>query len=275
VSSDEASLFVVSFLLGSSGFNELSGSLFSSVFDCSSDLFEASSEDTKSQQQTSTLEAPQKPQNKPLIKLNNQTPNKKDGSVVIYKVVSSDEASLFVVSFLLGSSGFNELSGSLFSSVFDCSSDLFIDKKETTNREASSEDTKSQQQTSTLEAPQKPQSKPLIKLNNQTPNKKDGSVVIYKVGTDNIITIVASSPMPLTCPVTLTLKPFFSLLMSPCILIFSSETTGPIGTKLGKIGGAWVVPFQIYCGFRWLYALLSGLVLYCTATLWRQLIPNV
>ena len=29
-----------------------------------------------------------------------------------------------------------------------------------------------------------------------------------------------------------------------CILIFSSETTGPIGTKLGKIGGAWVVPFQ-------------------------------
>jgi hypothetical protein len=41
--------------------------------------------------------------------------------------VSSDEASLFVVSFLLGSSGFNELSGSLFSSVFDCSSDLFID----------------------------------------------------------------------------------------------------------------------------------------------------
>jgi hypothetical protein len=29
-----------------------------------------------------------------------------------------------------------------------------------------------------------------------------------------------------------------------CILIFSSETTGPIGTKLGKIDGAWVVPFQ-------------------------------
>jgi hypothetical protein len=38
----------------------------------------------KSQQQASTLEAPQKPQNKPLIKPNNQTPNKKDGSVVIY-----------------------------------------------------------------------------------------------------------------------------------------------------------------------------------------------
>ena len=30
-----------------------------------------------------------------------------------------------------------------------------------------------------------------------------------------------------------------------------------------------------YCGFRWLYALLSGLVLYCTGTLWRELIPNV
>ena len=29
-----------------------------------------------------------------------------------------------------------------------------------------------------------------------------------------------------------------------CILIFSSETTGPIGTKLGKIDGTWVVPFQ-------------------------------
>jgi hypothetical protein len=29
-----------------------------------------------------------------------------------------------------------------------------------------------------------------------------------------------------------------------CILIFSSETTGPIGTKLGKIDGACVVPFQ-------------------------------
>ncbi len=28
------------------------------------------------------------------------------------------------------------------------------------------------------------------------------------------------------------------------ILIFSSETTGPIGTKPGKIDGAWVVPFQ-------------------------------
>jgi hypothetical protein len=61
--------------------------------------------------------------------------------------VSSDEVSLFDVSFLLGSSGFNELSGS-------------------------------------LEAPQKPQNKPLIKPNNQTPNKKDGSVVIYKVGTE-------------------------------------------------------------------------------------------
>jgi hypothetical protein len=28
----------------------------------------------------------------------------------------------------------------------------------------------------------------LTKPNNQTPNKKDGGVVIYKVGTDNIIT---------------------------------------------------------------------------------------
>jgi hypothetical protein len=33
------------------------------------------------------------------------------------------------------------------------------------------------------------------------------------------------------------------------------------------------IPF--YCGFRWLYAFLSGLVLYCTGTLWRELIPNV
>jgi hypothetical protein len=40
-------------------------------------------------------------------------------------------------------------------------------KKETTNREASSEDTKSQQQTSTLEAPQKPQNKSLIKPNKE------------------------------------------------------------------------------------------------------------
>jgi hypothetical protein len=40
----------------------------------------------------------------------------------------------------------------------------------------------------TLEAPQKPQNKLLTKPNNQTPNKKDGGVVIYKVGTDNIIT---------------------------------------------------------------------------------------
>jgi hypothetical protein len=48
-------------------------------------------------------------------------------------------------------------------------------KKETTNREASSEDTKSQQQASTLEAPQKPQNKSLIKPNNQTPNKKDAA----------------------------------------------------------------------------------------------------
>jgi hypothetical protein len=32
-----------------------------------------------------------------------------------------------------------------------------------------------------------------IKPNNQTPNKKDGSVVIYKVGTDNIITEATNS----------------------------------------------------------------------------------
>ncbi|CAC9988867.1 hypothetical protein, partial [uncultured Gammaproteobacteria bacterium] len=49
-------------------------------------------------------------------------------------------------------------------------------------------DTKPQQQSSTLEAPRKPQNKPSAKSNNQTPNKKDGGVVIYKVGTDNIIT---------------------------------------------------------------------------------------
>jgi hypothetical protein len=42
--------------------------------------------DTKPQQQSSTLEAPRKPQNKPSAKSNNQTPNKKDGGVVIYKV---------------------------------------------------------------------------------------------------------------------------------------------------------------------------------------------
>jgi hypothetical protein len=45
-------------------------------------------------------------------------------------------------------------------------------------------DTKPQQQSSTLEAPRKPQNKPSAKSNNQTPNKKDGGVVIYKVGTD-------------------------------------------------------------------------------------------
>jgi hypothetical protein len=46
-------------------------------------------EDTKSQQQASTLEAPQKPQNKPLIKPNNQTPNKKDEKwlLVIFVIV--------------------------------------------------------------------------------------------------------------------------------------------------------------------------------------------
>jgi hypothetical protein len=37
------------------------------------------------------------------------------------------------------------------------------------------------------------QNKSLIKPNNQTPNKKDGSVVIYKVGTDNIITEATNS----------------------------------------------------------------------------------
>jgi hypothetical protein len=49
-------------------------------------------------------------------------------------------------------------------------------------------DTKPQQQSSTLEISRKPQNKPSAKSNNQTPNKKDGGVVIYKVGTDNIIT---------------------------------------------------------------------------------------
>ncbi len=57
-------------------------------------------------------------------------------------------------------------------------------KKETTNRGASSEDTKSQQQAGTLEALQnKSSSKP----NNQTLNKKDGSVAVYKVGTNTPI----------------------------------------------------------------------------------------
>jgi hypothetical protein len=67
-------------------------------------------------------------------------------------------------------------------------------------------DTKPQQQSSTLEISRKPQNKPSAKSNNQTPNKKDGGVVIYKVGTDNILpSMVASSPMPLTCPIILTL----------------------------------------------------------------------
>ena len=39
-------------------------------------------------------------------------------------------------------------------------------------------------------------------------------------------------------------RPSVRPLLTFCILIFSYETTGPIGAKLGKIDGAWVVPFQ-------------------------------
>jgi hypothetical protein len=50
--------------------------------------------------------------------------------------------------------------------------------------------------------------------------------------------------MPLTCPVTLTLKPFFSLLMSPCILnkpslFFVTSTTDevPKNKRMMEKGG--------------------------------------